>query len=103
MLWMTGKLNLPSVRSSPHALVRRVLLGGQVDVVVADLEDEPDEVDERHAVELGLGRVRRLACISLIPSRNSPRLVAHHLQIVLLGGQVRVSRQNRSMPCRGAG
>ncbi|KAJ6440341.1 peroxisomal pex24-like protein [Purpureocillium lavendulum] len=66
-----------------HALVLRVLLGGEVEIVVADLVDEADEVDEGHAVDV----CGRLGLHELdAEAEEAARLVAHHLEVVVLGG-----------------
>lgn len=66
-----------------HALVVAVFLGREVHIVVADLKDEADEVDEGHAVDAGLG-----LCLHELDAQTEEAtgLVAHHLEVVLLGG-----------------
>lgn len=80
-----GKRKLALGQVLAHALVVRVLARGEVHVVVADLEDEADEVDEGHAVE---GRAARaLGLHELDAQAEEPaRLVAHHFEVVVLGG-----------------
>lgn len=66
-----------------HALVVAVLLGREVHVVVADLENEANQVDEGHAVSGSGG----FSSHELDPqAEQTARLVADHLKIVLLGG-----------------
>lgn len=66
-----------------HALVVAVLARRQVHVVVADLEDEADDVDEGHAVDVG-GRLRLHQLDA--EAEQAARLVAHHLEVVVLRG-----------------
>lgn len=76
-----GKLSLGEILT--HALVVAVLLGRQVHVVVTDLEDESNEVDEGHTVS----RHRRFGSHELdTEAEQASRLVAHHLEVVLLSG-----------------
>lgn len=66
-----------------HALVVAVFARRQVHVVVADLEDEPDDVDEGHAVDVcGRFGLHQLDA----EAEQAAGLVAHHLEVVILRG-----------------
>lgn len=76
-----GELALGQILA--HALVAAVLARRQVHVVVADLEDEANDVDQGHAIKAG-GRF----CLHELDSETeqAARLVADHLEVVILGG-----------------
>jgi len=99
-----GEFALGDVFTKPFVLSIQVAL--QVLVVIADLEDDSEKVDERHAISVSrlvpIRAAKRGAysvlwlsiCISLIASRNSPPvLLATISRYSSSVGQVKESRQ----------
>ncbi|WFD48316.1 DNA-directed RNA polymerases I, II, and III subunit RPABC3 [Malassezia furfur] len=77
-----GELALGQVLTEPLVRLQRRIL--QVRVVVADLEEQPNQVDERHEV----GRRRAAPCAHELDrdAKQTARLVDDHLDVLFLGG-----------------
>jgi hypothetical protein len=92
-----------------EALVVRILRVLKVLIIVSDLEQNSNQVHERDIVTTVSAIVEEgyenlvlglHACMSLIASRRSPPVLLLTISTYSSSvGQVRLSRQKRSMPC----